>query len=82
MKRLPPLSALEAFVHAARTGSVKAAAEALALSSPALTRLIQALERPDTCILVGVFSVLDGEYPFQPSESSQALRAYLAAKSL
>jgi len=45
MKRLPPLSAMEAFVHAARTGSVKAAAEALALSSPALTRRIQALER-------------------------------------
>jgi len=45
MKRLPPLSALEAFVQAARTGSVKAAAEALALSSPALTRRIQALER-------------------------------------
>jgi LysR family glycine cleavage system transcriptional activator len=45
MKRLPPLSALEAFVHTARSGSVKAAAEALALSSPALTRRIQALER-------------------------------------
>ena len=45
MKRLPPLSAIEAFVQAARTGSVKAAAEALALSSPALTRRIQALER-------------------------------------
>jgi LysR family glycine cleavage system transcriptional activator len=45
MKRLPPLSALEAFVHTARQGSVKAAAEALALSSPALTRRIQALER-------------------------------------
>ena len=45
MKRLPPLSALEAFVHAARTGSVKAAAEVLALSSPALTRRIQSLER-------------------------------------
>jgi LysR family glycine cleavage system transcriptional activator len=45
MKRLPPLSALEAFVHAARTGSIKAAAEDLALSSPALTRRIQALER-------------------------------------
>jgi LysR family glycine cleavage system transcriptional activator len=39
------LSAVEAFVHAARVGSVKAAAEALALSSPALTRRIQALER-------------------------------------
>ena len=45
MKRLPPLSAIEAFVQTARPGSVKAAAEALALSSPALTRRIQALER-------------------------------------
>jgi LysR family glycine cleavage system transcriptional activator len=45
VKRLPPLSALEAFVHTGRAGSVKAAAEALALSSPALTRRIQALER-------------------------------------
>lgn len=45
MKRLPPLSAIEAFVEAARRGSVKEAAEALALSSPALTRRIQNLER-------------------------------------
>ena len=45
MKRLPPLTALEAFVQTARLGSVKAAAEALALSSPALSRRIQALER-------------------------------------
>jgi LysR family transcriptional regulator, glycine cleavage system transcriptional activator len=45
VKRLPPLNAVEAFVQAARLGSVKAAAEALALSSPALTRRIQALER-------------------------------------
>lgn len=45
MKRLPPLTALEAFVEAARLGSVKAAAESLALSSPALTRRVQALER-------------------------------------
>jgi LysR family transcriptional regulator, glycine cleavage system transcriptional activator len=45
MKRLPPLTAVEAFVQAARLGSVKAAAEALSLSSPALTRRIQALER-------------------------------------
>jgi LysR family glycine cleavage system transcriptional activator len=45
LKRLPPLTAVEAFVQAARLGSVKAAAEALALSSPALTRRIQALER-------------------------------------
>lgn len=45
MKRLPPLTGIEAFVQTARLGSVKAAAEALALSSPALTRRIQALER-------------------------------------
>jgi LysR family glycine cleavage system transcriptional activator len=45
MKRLPPLTAIEAFVQVARLGSVKAAAEALALSSPALSRRIQALER-------------------------------------
>jgi LysR family glycine cleavage system transcriptional activator len=45
MKRLPPMAAIEAFVAAARLGSVKAAAEALALSSPALTRRIQTLER-------------------------------------
>jgi LysR family glycine cleavage system transcriptional activator len=45
MKRLPPLTGIEAFVQAARLGSVKAAAEALSLSSPALTRRIQALER-------------------------------------
>lgn len=45
MRRLPPLTALEAFVQVARTGSVKAAAEELALSTPALSRRIQALER-------------------------------------
>jgi LysR family glycine cleavage system transcriptional activator len=45
MRRLPPLTAVEAFVQTARLGSVKAAAEILALSSPALTRRIQALER-------------------------------------
>lgn len=45
MKRLPPLIALEAFVQTARLGSVKAAADSLSLSSPALTRRIQALER-------------------------------------
>ena len=39
------MSAIEAFVQVAREGSIKAAAEALALSSPALTRRIQALER-------------------------------------
>lgn len=45
MRRLPPLTALEAFVQVARSGSIKAAAEDLALSAPALSRRIQALER-------------------------------------
>jgi LysR family transcriptional regulator, glycine cleavage system transcriptional activator len=45
MRRLPPLSAVEAFVHVARLGSIKAAAGELALSSPALSRRVQALER-------------------------------------
>ena len=45
MRRLPPLTAIEAFVQVARLGSVKAAAEELALSAPALSRRIQALER-------------------------------------
>lgn len=45
MKRLPPLGPLQAFVSVARLGSVKAAADALALTSPALTRRIQALEQ-------------------------------------
>jgi LysR family glycine cleavage system transcriptional activator len=35
---------MQAFVHVARLGSVKAAAESLALSAPALTRRIQTLE--------------------------------------
>jgi len=45
MRRLPPLTALEAFLQVARLGSIKAAAEDLALSSPALSRRVQALER-------------------------------------
>lgn len=45
MRRLPPLGAIQAFVHAAKLGSVKAAADSLALSSPALTRRIQSLEQ-------------------------------------
>src|SRR3546814_11591933 len=39
------MTAVEACVQVARLGSIKAAAEALALSSPALSRRIQALER-------------------------------------
>ena len=45
MRRLPPLSALEAFVVVARTGSLKAAGQDLSLSTPALSRRIQTLER-------------------------------------
>lgn len=45
MRRLPPLTALEAFIQVARLGSVKAAAEELALSTPALSRRLQVLER-------------------------------------
>ena len=45
MRRLPPLTAIEAFVAVARAGSVKAAAQDLALSAPALSRRIQTLER-------------------------------------
>ena len=45
MRRLPPLTAIEAFVQVARLGSVKAAAQELALSPPALSRRVQALER-------------------------------------
>ena len=45
MRRLPPLTAIEAFVQVARLGSIKAAAQELALSAPALSRRIQALER-------------------------------------
>ena len=45
MRRLPPLTAIEAFMQVARLGSIKAASEELALSSPALSRRIQALER-------------------------------------
>lgn len=44
MRRLPSLAAIEAFVQVARLGSIKAAAEELALSSPALSRRIQTLE--------------------------------------
>lgn len=45
MRRLPPLGAIQAFVNAARLGSLKAAADSLSLSSPALTRRIQGLEQ-------------------------------------
>lgn len=44
MARLPPLSSMEAFLEVARHGTVKAAATALGLSMPALSRRIQTLE--------------------------------------
>ncbi len=44
MRRLPSIAAIEAFVRVARLGSIKAAAEELSLSSPALSRRIQSLE--------------------------------------
>jgi len=44
MRRLPPLRSLEAFVRVAKLGSAKAAAGELALSPPALSRRIKALE--------------------------------------
>jgi len=44
MRRLPSLSVIEAFITVARAGSIKAAAEELSLSSPAISRRIQALE--------------------------------------
>ena len=45
MRRLPPLGSIQAFVVVARLGTIKAAADALSLSSPALTRRIQSLEQ-------------------------------------
>ena len=45
MRRAPPLTAIEAFLAAAESGSFRAAADVLSLSAPAVTRRIQALER-------------------------------------
>ncbi len=44
MRRLPPLTGLEAFAAVARLGSIKVAAGELSLSNPALSRRIQNLE--------------------------------------
>ncbi|NOT40934.1 MAG: LysR family transcriptional regulator [Alphaproteobacteria bacterium] len=43
--KLPPLTGLEAFLHAARAGTFTRAGEALGLSPSALSRRIQALEK-------------------------------------
>jgi LysR family glycine cleavage system transcriptional activator len=45
MRRLPSLSGIESFVAVMRAGSLKQAADELALSAPALSRRIQAFER-------------------------------------
>ena len=45
VRRLPPVGSIQAFVAVARLGSLKAAADAISLSSPALTRRIQSLEQ-------------------------------------
>jgi LysR family glycine cleavage system transcriptional activator len=45
VRRLPPVGSIQAFVAVARLGTLKAAADTLALSSPALTRRIQSLEQ-------------------------------------
>jgi len=45
LRKLPPVGSIQAFVAVARLGSLKAAADALSLSSPALTRRIQSLEQ-------------------------------------
>lgn len=44
LRSVPPLEAAEAFIAAARTGNMRAAAECLALSPSALSRRVQALE--------------------------------------
>jgi LysR family glycine cleavage system transcriptional activator len=45
VRRLPPVGSIQAFVAVARLGTIKAAADSLSLSSPALTRRIQSLEQ-------------------------------------
>jgi len=84
MRRLPPLTAIEAFVQVARLGSVKAAAEALALSSPALTRRIHAqqldraqTERPLTDAAVlneGAFGQLTGALTGENERADELIR--------
>lgn len=73
MRRLPPLGAIQAFVHVGRLGSLKAAAESLALSPPALTRRIQSLEQ-----FIGM-TLLDRQHnSVLLNENGQSLLAELA----
>jgi LysR family transcriptional regulator, glycine cleavage system transcriptional activator len=68
VKRLPPFGSLQAFVQVARLGSLKAAADSLALSSPALTRRIQSLEQ-----FVGAPLFERAHNTVVPNERAQAL---------
>ena len=73
MRRLPSLSGVEAFVAVARSGSVKVAAEELSLSSPALSRRIQSLER-----FVGRSLFTRGHQSMRPNEDGERLMALVA----
>lgn len=70
MKRLPPFGSLQAFVQVSRLGSLKAAADTLSLSSPALTRRIQSLEQ-----FVGAPLFERGHNAVVPNARAQALLA-------
>lgn len=69
--RLPPLTGLEAFLHAAQLGTFTRAGEALGLSPSALSRRIQALEKH-----VGEQLFVRGKLE---ARLTQAGRAYLSA---
>lgn len=73
MRRLPPLGAIEAFVQVARLGSVKAAAEELALSAPALSRRVQSLER-----FIGKPLFARRHQAMQPNADGERLLAQIA----
>jgi LysR family glycine cleavage system transcriptional activator len=73
MRRLPPLGGLEAFLHVARLGSLKAAAAEMALSTPALSRRIQSLERH-----VGGPLFSRDSHAMRLNETGQRLHAALA----
>ena len=73
MRRLPSLSGIEAFVAVARVGSLKVAADELSLSSPALSRRIQSLERS-----VGKPLFDRGHQSITPNQDGERLLALIA----
>ena len=77
MRRLPPLGAIEAFVQVARLGSVKAAATELALSAPALSRRVQALER-----VMDKAAARDTRDTFVPSRETRTLGGTILNRGL